>query len=180
MSLPFRNSKIAYLASLAKGWGGKIIKLSNREFNRIPWDDSIDDLRDGWFEAPFTYKDSRTGVNFKDKIVVYAGNAPWPNVLHEMGHVFATTDKPDLCSEEDFLGWEYQIGKSIDVAEWLTYNKDYRIELANGKVVDVGKIPKEIAIREMERYLKSAKACGLVTRRGTLKTLRDSCPRCFR
>lgn len=171
------------MASLANSWNGQIIKLSSTDFGKIPWARvsrtlPITAATDIWFEAPFSYGNSLTGVNFRDKIVVYKGDAPWPNILHEMGHVFATTANPALCAEDDFFGWEYQIGKNIDLDEWLKYNKDYRIGTSDGDTVDLGKLPRKVAIKELERYMRNAKACGLVTRRGTLKTLRESCSRC--
>ena len=172
----FTNPKIAYLASLAKDWKGRLIKLSKVEFYKLPWDSKSNDE---WSMAPFS-QGGEMGVNFSEKTVVFYGNVPWPYLLHEMGHVFATTSHPNACAEEDFLGWEYQIGKGIDLDEWIKYNDNYEIELSDntGTVLPIGKLPKRIVIDEMEKYVRRARRCGLITKSGTLKTLRGTCYRC--
>lgn len=49
-----------------------------------------------------------------------------PPSVHEMAHVFATTDKPDNSSEIDFLGFEVRLAASVGLyRKWSTGNYSY-------------------------------------------------------
>lgn len=70
-------------------------------------------------EAPF---DIRVGLDYDQKVIYVreAALADGPSVLcpimHEMGHVFASSVAPNDSKETDFLGWEYALAKTLGLA----------------------------------------------------------------
>jgi hypothetical protein len=125
------------LAGLATSWGGALREVSTEEFLKIAgltlskqfeggkiWEGPP---RRGFYGAPFTNHD--LGVLWAKKQVVYSGTVGWPEVIHEMGHVFACRVNPNRSEEFDFLGWEYALAKYIEgpMDEWLRELRNYQI-----------------------------------------------------
>lgn len=74
-------------------------------------------------QSPF---DFAVGADFDQKIVYYKAGADPGSIIHEMGHVFASKEKPDNSEEFDFFGWEYAVAKQVHVLDiWIKNNRDY-------------------------------------------------------
>lgn len=112
-------AKIETLRKLARGWGGDLREMS------APQMDAMLDA-DGFWPCPF---DSRLGVLWREKVVLYSNRPQWPNILHEMGHIFASVLPPPACTEWDFFGWEYAIAHDLrGVRAWNASNADYSVD----------------------------------------------------
>lgn len=66
-----------------------------------------------WSEAPFT---SGLGVVWDEFRIVATTETPWPHLLHEAGHLVATTERPDASKEFTFLGWEMAVVKHLGLS----------------------------------------------------------------
>jgi hypothetical protein len=117
------NGHLLRLRYLCRMWGGQI---------RIVTDDTYYDRTDsqpGFYEAPFNTP--YLGFFWKSKVIWAAQPFTWPNVLHEMGHVFACRhpplNQPAGNDEWDFFGWEYATALYIhgDLDQWTDANSDY-------------------------------------------------------
>lgn len=104
-------NEVQKLRSLCRKWGGDLLRVSKEEFK---------ELGEGWsstsrhfHEAPFT--DSSLGVHWPSRTIVYAGVPLWWEIVHEMGHAFASKEDPSNADELAYLGWEYQLAKSLGV-----------------------------------------------------------------
>lgn len=114
-------TEIDRLGWLCRAWGGKLLVVPEVEF---------DDLSEapGFSSAPFTSYD--LGVLWNEKLIVTVEGADWFNIIHEMGHVFASPS--ELGDEFEFFGWEYLLAQRVgDVKQWIAGNKDYGISLAD-------------------------------------------------
>lgn len=111
-----RAPEVEKLASLAKKWKGRLVYRP--------------ELRPG-DASPFS---EYVGLNWRYKEVYYTDLAHWPEILHEMGHVFACLQVPDKSVEPDFLGWEIATVRLIG-ADFLEWRKD------NNYAVDCSVVP---------------------------------------
>lgn len=120
------SREIQKLRRLARKWGGDLVGVNQKEWDRLK-EERLTDRTRPFHEAPFSSND--LGVHWPSRRVIYSGKVEWVEVIHEMGHVFATTENPEHVDEYDFFGWEYAlvklIGASID--EWVKHNKDYGV-----------------------------------------------------
>ena len=66
-----------------------------------------------WSEAPFT---SGLGVVWDEFKIVGTTETPWPHLLHEAGHLVATTERPDAAKEFTFLGWEMAVFENLSLS----------------------------------------------------------------
>lgn len=50
-------------------------------------------------------------------------------IIHEMGHVFASKVAPDECNEYDFFGWEIAMVKHIGLPlkDWIYEQSNYAV-----------------------------------------------------
>lgn len=121
------------LGALANSWGGSIREVTPEEWSKIAGLEVIgvgywrmNPVR-GFSLAPFSSRD--LGVFWRRKQVVFSGQGDWPEVIHEMAHVFASNKKPDLAEEWPFLGWEYAVAKYVEgpLKDWYSYMRDYMI-----------------------------------------------------
>ena len=66
-----------------------------------------------WSEAPFT---SGLGVVWDKFEIIGTTETPWPHLLHEAGHLVATTERPDASKEFTFLGWEMAVVEHLGLS----------------------------------------------------------------
>lgn len=118
--VPSRVSvRVKKLQALALSWGGQVIGLSKLEFEEA-------ELKESYSEAPFSA--NNLGVIWEEKKIVFSGDVHWYELVHEMGHVFASRVCPYEADEVSFFGWEYALAKQLrGVSEWKEQNKDYAI-----------------------------------------------------
>jgi hypothetical protein len=105
---------LAELQSLARSWGGDVLVV---HFNDPVWD-----LLD---HAPFS---AWLGVDHRLKLVYLTKEANLGEVIHEMGHVFATDRSPNFSEEYDFFGWEFVVAQKVNlVDEWIQSAGNYSV-----------------------------------------------------
>jgi hypothetical protein len=88
-----------------------------------------------WSEAPFT---SHLGCVW-DKFEIHATTeTPWPHLLHEAGHLVATTERPDAAKEGTFLGWEMAVVEylGLSMKEFHRSNAEYGVTF--GRYYELG------------------------------------------
>ena len=79
-----------------------------------------------WSEAPFT---SGLGVVWDEFKIIATTETSWPHLLHEAGHLVATTERPDAAKEFTFLGWEMAVVEylGLSLKEFHRSNGEYGI-----------------------------------------------------
>ena len=79
-----------------------------------------------WSEAPFT---SGLGVVWDEFKIIATTETSWPHLLHEAGHLVATTERPDAAKEFTFLGWEMAVVEHLGLSmkEFHRSNGEYGI-----------------------------------------------------
>ena len=114
------------LRRLVKPWGGEIRLLSEEAYYKL---DTASPRRSGFSPAPFG---CYCGVHYRDRAVILG--APLrehlvAEVIHEMGHVFASRKSPDASEEFDFLGWEMATARHVGLpwAAWRRGSKNYQL-----------------------------------------------------
>ncbi len=105
---------LAPLQALVQSWGGDLKQV-----------ESDDPLWDHIAAAPFS---SWLGVDHKRKVIYYTKEAQPGEVIHEAGHVFASSRTPNFSEEYDFFGWEFVVAVKVGlVDEWLETTGNYTI-----------------------------------------------------
>lgn len=141
------------LKELARKWGGDIIEISQVEFNARLMENLLED-------APFS--SHSLGVDYDAKVVYYSEDdpPPWWEMVHEMGHVFACRERPQVCDEYTFFGWEYAVFKMLGAIEggWTEAQKYYQI--GNGD--DFGDLSAEEQAAIVSERVATAEAFGLI------------------
>ena len=123
-----RRRLIAYLAT---EFGVRVIE---REASTA-WRTLLDERPASWSEAPFT---SGLGC-FWDKFeIIGTTETPWPHILHEAGHLVATTERPDAAKEFTFLGWEMAVVEHLGLSmrEFYERNVEYGINWRDHVILD--------------------------------------------
>lgn len=161
---------IHLLRKRCKEWGGNLVELSDEEFKTLSrragewaWGSAM------WSNAPFSSHD--LGVKWTNKEVVYCGDVQWTEIVHEMGHVFASKNNPDRSSEFDFFGWEHALclELGLPVQEWIDGNKDYVV----GKTFEeFGSMTHLEKVKTMQERTCAATKLGLIDERGKCHSIR--------
>ena len=148
------------LKLIVKLWGGNIKCVDNIPPKLV---------------SPFS---GDVGCDWDNKIIYYTKDCnDIFEIIHEAGHVFASTLSPNKLkrsfsgiSEYDFLGWEFAMTEFIGLkfSNWLENNKDYSVSenpaVNSDDVIDVKYMSKEITnVLYLER-LNAAKVLGLVSK----------------
>jgi hypothetical protein len=120
------GTEIPKLRRLCRKWGGDLREVTPEEFDQLKDRQGLGKKKPTFYEAPFSHRD--LGILWKRKLVIYAGDVAWVEVIHEMGHVFACRTNPDQSDEFPFLGWEIALVNHIkgNLRLWLAENKDYQ------------------------------------------------------
>ena len=153
---------LSTLKNLCKKWGGSLVEVSQTDY------DKLNASSETHSEAPFT--SGRLGVNYSEKRVVYSGKLDVGELIHEMGHVFASKVEPAKCPEFDFFGWEYLVAKKVGaLAEWFRSSKDYCVDNQNTEFGGLSSHQQEAVLVERVAH---AKNLGLVGPKGAPKSIR--------
>lgn len=156
--------QITKLRSLCKTLGGDLVELTSKQFDHKH--------SKTFYECPFAR--AQLGLDFSKKHVLYTTEhvpPEWPEIIHEMGHVFASKKAPPFSDEWSFLGWEYATCLHLcgDVEVWKRNMSDYNVEH-----VDFGSLsPRKQNALLVER-LTCAKRVGLVSPAGVPLTVRPT------
>jgi hypothetical protein len=115
------------LTAKAREWGGDI-RATSANFlanNRVhKWRMNRATMKDGLLEIPMDVPpisiaptSNALALDWEKKIVYYVPRMieAWDVgfLIHEMGHIFATTDDVKNSVEEDWLGWGYLLAKEV-------------------------------------------------------------------
>ncbi len=112
----------------------KLIAYLDREFGvtvveveaHIAWRHLLTEKPPSWSEAPFT---NGLGVVWDEFKIIATTETPWPHLLHEAGHLVATTERPDAAKEITFLGWEMAVVEHLGLSmkEFQRNNVEYGV-----------------------------------------------------
>lgn len=148
------------LKCLCRHWGGRLIEVSAWQFRDVSEKAHFD-------VAPFTC--NQIGIKWKAKQVVYSNPVNVPDVIHEMGHVFASISPPDLTAEWPFFGWEYLLAKKFNIVkEWRLNNDQYT--LPNGQ--SFGSYSRGSQDRRIAESIEQGKRFGIIGPRGQVRAAR--------
>jgi len=114
---------IGRLVKLVNEWGGELRLVSEKQYESY-----CDGSNPEYAEAPFS--SASLGIDWEPKLIVYTARVEWFEIIHEMGHVFATTDgafDDEIDEEFDFFGWEFLVAKRVkgNLATWIKSQSDY-------------------------------------------------------
>jgi len=117
--------EIKKLEEMCEKFGGKLLKVTRRQYDKLKEDAIPVDGYKTFFDATFSVND--LGIHWPSRTIVYAGEVHWWEVVHEMGHTFAQESNPNDCEdEENFIGWEYLLVQMVgDLQPWLDANEHY-------------------------------------------------------
>lgn len=120
-------SELDKLQQIAQKFGGDIVE-SSCYFDSVTAPEINGTKVNDFYEAPFS--SNRLGIAWQAKTVVYYDTVCWTEVIHEMGHCFATDLNPNQSSEWDFFGWEYCLAEylALDMLVWCQSNASYNID----------------------------------------------------
>ena len=88
-----------------------------------------------WSEAPFT---SGLGVVWDEFKIVATTETPWPHLLHEAGHLVATTERPDASKEFTFLGWEMAVVEHLGLSMKAFHASNAEYSVTFGQYYEMG------------------------------------------
>ncbi len=132
------DRRIEALIAIARSWGGDVIVApDDLEFDHLTGSSSgslfSNNYKPGYYPSPFT--SYNMGIFWARKRIIVAPEVKWPDLIHELGHTFASKEHPDLSEEFDFLGWEYLLAKKIraSISAWGKNHSDYGL----GKTEDL-------------------------------------------
>jgi hypothetical protein len=104
------------LRSLVESWGG--------HFEHVTLSDPIWDSE----EVAAAQYSAFLGVDYGRKIIYTVDGFCPGEVLHEVGHVFASLHNPAFAEEYDFFGWEFVVAQKVGlVEEWLKGTGNYSV-----------------------------------------------------
>lgn len=149
--------EVKKLQALARSWGGDIRTISDEDFDALTEEG-------GFYEAPFAgYK---LGVDWPKRHVLSVRAPRWPDVIHELGHLFATKDDPIKADEYGFFGWEYRLAVFIggNLRTWVKNNHHYMVN--DGEFGDFGELPPKRREQLLLERVQAAQALGIVTAEG--------------
>jgi hypothetical protein len=88
-----------------------------------------------WSEAPFT---SHLGCIWDKFEIVGTTETPWPHLLHEAGHLVATTERPDAAKEFTFLGWEIGVVEHLGLSMKAFHASNAEYGVTFGQYYEMG------------------------------------------
>jgi hypothetical protein len=160
-----RRRLIAYLAT---EFGVRVVEHEAAE----AWRTLLDERPASWSEAPFT---SHLGLVWDTFDIVATTETPWPHLLHEAGHLVATTERPDAAKEFTFFGWEMAVVEHLGLSmrEFYEQNVEYGINWRDHVILDTLKF-------KSRDWWKFVGACEETAREANLLGRFDNVPRALR
>jgi len=148
--------EIEQLRKLCRSLGGDLIELTVGAF------DSLSKVPGDFDPAPFNRHN--LGMIWHERRIYHTDKAFWPEIIHEMGHVFASHEPPNKCKDEfDFFGWEYCVAEYIGGAmpEWYESNKEYSCYHFN-RYTEFGKLNPHNQMALIERAIEASRTIGIL------------------
>jgi hypothetical protein len=115
----------------------------------------------GYSEAPFT---SGLGCVWDKFEIVGTDETPWPHLLHEAGHLVATTERPDASKEFTFFGWEMAVVEHLGLSmrEFYDRNVEYGINWRDHVILDTLKFKSKDWWKFVGACQETAREAGLL------------------
>lgn len=145
------------LKAYAKSWGGDLVEV-----------DTFTDPETGlhFGLCPFS---KWLAVDWEGKRVLYKKGAKVADMIHELGHVFASTLEPCKSKEMDFFGWEFALAQEVDLVEaWVETNVEYCV----GANKEFGQLSIDAQSDLLEEYVGVSKRHGLFDAAGKPRSIR--------
>jgi hypothetical protein len=168
-SLPHGCPVRRELGKMCHKFGGRLVRVEKDAFDKLEFSSKGGLVFQGgnWDHAPFTLRD--LAINWLNKVVIYSGEVPWTEIVHEMGHVFACKEPPsEHPSEFEFFGWEVVIAKKFDLDKWIENNRDYVVTGDN----DMGMLSRPALDGILAERVRAAEDNGLLTKSGNPRSIR--------
>ncbi len=131
-NLSTNSLAVRRLKLLIKKLGGNVINIGHTD-NAVEnfmteHEERDSEGREDLGFAPFS--SYPVGVLWSARAIVCPTYVPWPELIHEMGHVLACKEHPLESKEFDFLGWEYAVARYIKapIEEWYENMKNYQVD----------------------------------------------------
>lgn len=162
------------LHSLTKSWGGQLVRVTSDQLRELGGNEQGKPYKDRqYFDAPFV-RHHTLGILFHDFRVLYTTGVHWAAIIHELGHVFATTEHPGRADEWSFFGWEYAVAKHIkgSLDEWVVHNEDYGVEGGTGGMEEFGDLSVEGRQKRLNERRNVAMKIGLIDAHGRPQAIR--------
>lgn len=117
--------------------------------------------------CPFSDK---LAIDWPGKRVLYQRGAKVGDMIHELGHVFASKLEPKKAREMDFFGWEFALAKEVGVVkEWVLASKGYCI---NSDGEEFGMLSRDDQSDLIEEFVTRGRSSGLLDRDCRPKSVR--------
>lgn len=158
--------KVRILSDLAKSFGGQLVKVRAAAVDRTPLPYSkmkpVGIAAESYSAAPFAHPGRVLGQDWGKKIIYYSSALAWREIVHEMGHAFATTQNTSLSEEWSWFGWEIAVAKLVDpqLIQWRRPNS-YVVD--RGEYPEVQDLPDHELWAMAEERLAAAVADGIIT-----------------
>jgi hypothetical protein len=145
--------KFKYLQRLAERWGGSLNLVT----------------RETYVDLPCTVGQSPVeklhAVDWDNRAVyVVIGHIKLPNIIHELGHVFASPYHPgsSKCTEIPWLGWEFLLARRLHILrEWYTDYANYGLGYLFHSH-DMGDLTPDERAMVLRKAVRLSRAHGLV------------------
>lgn len=169
---------IDVLREKCQEWGGDLIRVPLPTL--LPGEVEYDRRRRWRYkghlieEAPFCKKQP-LGVIYSQKLICYSDRRPpWYEVLHEMGHVFASRSHPSKSKELSFLGWEYVMAQHLteDLRKWFSWMGDYNVVTCRLFCESLGFLTKRDQLLVLNEAIAQGKRYGNIGKDGTPLSVR--------
>lgn len=153
-------TSLQQLRQVVRRWGGHVIVVDAACYASL-----IHTTYDGdafWEEAPFTNGHALCWVH--GVVVCHRADASVAVLVHEVGHVFATTKTPDASVEPDWFGWEWMLARRIGAARtWIIDNANYGI----GQGLDFGSLTHAEKYEHLRDSVRDGVMAGIISDGGS-------------
>ena len=169
---------LSRLQDLARSWGGELVETSSEKLKSLGLDSmkKSKELRE-YYESPFSDSYSLGILLEEFKVLYVPGRVHWSDIIHEMGHIFATKMPPYRVDEWGFFGWEYAVAIHVggELSEWLRNNGDYAVGVVGGGYLELGGLTSDQRDAMLIERWDFAVQEGLIDSQGRPLAVRSAC-----
>jgi hypothetical protein len=137
------------LAYLATEFGVRVIEHDAAE----AWRTLLNERPASWSEAPFT---SHLGCIWDRFEIIATTETPWPHLLHEAGHLVATTERPAAAKEFTFLGWEIGVVEHLGLSMKAFHASNAEYGVTFGQYYEMGAL--KLGSKDWWKFVGEAQA----------------------
>lgn len=146
-------AKFKYLQRLARRWGGELRLVTMQTYDNLP------------YTALPSPVEKMHSVDYEHRTVyVVKGHIKLPNIIHELGHVFASPHHPNAQKQNEipWLGWEFLMAKRLRILrEWYKDYANYGLgSLFHG--YDMDQLTRDELTMVLKKAVRLSRAYGVV------------------